>query len=410
MLSTVRLVDNKPSEWLAHRFFVLGQYDMCVNIVNQILRKSPDNAEALNLKGCVLRTKGHIEEALNCFQTATQFDTKNIRRSLEIAKCLYFLGKFQSSISILEEIQNSDDGNIWEVYHLSGQNYAKLRKFDDAIDQFQNALDTDFRIETVLELMNVYEAKKEFDDLESLIQEALVHHPTNTALHKRIGKYYLAKKDYEGALNQFEASYTRDSTDYQSMLLAGSIEQDQQHQQKSIDLYRKSFQGLMNSPALWNNVSMVINTKSRIEASIACCKKATFCAPFEAIPLANLGLNYLELKLFCSAAVALKRANSLDPSIEGISEGLAIALMNIGEYMAAGKLFAKEIQKKKTQRLIINAAICFLRANKPKEAKNLFTAFSRMIQEEPALESLYPYQDVLVPMFSKVAGDSTPQS
>lgn len=409
MLSTVRLIDNKPSEWLAHRFFVLGQYDMCVNIVNQILRRSPDNAEALNLKGCVLRTKGHIEEALGCFQTAAEFDTNNIRHSLEIAKCLFFLGRFQHSLTILQQIQESEEGNIWEVYHLSGQNYAKLRKFDEAIDEYQNALDTDFRIETVLELMNIYESKKEYEDMDSLIQEALQHHPTNSTLHKRIGKYRLSRSDFEGALNQFEASYKRDESDFQSMLLAGAIQQDQQHQEEAIQLYRRSFQGLANNPALWNNVSMCINAKNKTEASIACCKKATFCAPFEALPLANLGLNYLDLKLYCSAAVALKRANALDPGIEGVSEGLAVALMNIGDYIGAGKIYAKEIQKKKTHRLLINAAICFLQANKTKEAKNLFSAFSRIIQEEPAIETLYPYSDVLVPMFAKIMNEPTSQ-
>ena len=402
MFPTIRLLDNKPSEWLAHRFFVLGQYDMCLNVVNQILRKTPDNAEALSLKGSVLRTKGQIEESLNCFQTASSLDSYNIRHQLEIAKCLFFLGRFQQSLTILQEIESTDEGKVWEVYHLTGQNYAKLRKYDEAIEAFDNAIDADFRIESILEELDVFEAQKDYKSMRSLIDEALTKHPSNAVLRRRVGKFFLSQSQYADASTQFVNAYTRDPQDYQSKLLAASIEQEGQHQEKAIKLYRKAYIGLNNSPALWNNVSMCINTRNKTEAAIACCKKAVFYAPFEAVPLSNMGLNYLEMGLYCSAAVALKRALALDPTIENAGEGLGIALMNLGQYDQAAKAFIKEIQKGKTHRLLMNTAICMYRAKKYKEAKALFESFKKLIKDEPAYINLYPYETVLLPMFNNL--------
>jgi predicted Zn-dependent protease len=120
-----RLLDNKPSEWLAHRFYVPGQFDMCLSVVEQILRKVPENAEALSLKGSVLRTKGQIEEALGCFQTAYDVDSENIRHPLEIAKCLFFLGRCQQSLKILQDVEQAGHGNAWEVSHLLGQSLGR---------------------------------------------------------------------------------------------------------------------------------------------------------------------------------------------------------------------------------------------------------------------------------------------
>ena len=158
-MQKIKLLDNNSSEWLAHRFYVLGQFDMCMTVVEQILRRNPDNPEALSLKGNVLRSKGQVDEALNCFQNAFYLDSENVRHSLEIAKCLYALGRFPQALKILRDLESTPEGNIWEVFHIIGLCCKKMRKMDDAIDSFQNALDTDLRIETFLELINIYESQ-----------------------------------------------------------------------------------------------------------------------------------------------------------------------------------------------------------------------------------------------------------
>lgn len=400
MLKTVRLLDNRPSEWLAHRFYVLAQYDMCLNIVNQIIRRSPNNAEALSLKGCVLRTKGYIEEALSCFQAAAQIDTHNLRHQLEIAKCLYQLGRFQNSLNIINTILKNRDGRIWEVYHLQGQNLFKLKKYDDAIDAYDNASDADYRVETVIDQLNVFEALKDNQAIQAVIKEALQKHPANAMLHRKIGKIFLSQGAYQSAYEQFNIAFTRDPIDYQSYLLAAAIEQEMQRNENALKLYRRAYKGMPNSPALWNNVSMCVNPRNKAEAALACCKKAIFAAQLEAIPLANLGLNFLELGLYCSAAVALKRALKLDKNVENAAEGLGIALMNLGQYGPAFKLLKKEMDKESGHRATLNAAICLLRAGRGSDAFSLFQRFQEKVQDEPALESLYP-MDVLKNMFEK---------
>ncbi|OHT01145.1 TPR Domain containing protein [Tritrichomonas foetus] len=399
-MQKVKLLDNKPSEWLAHRFYVLGQFDMCMTVVDQILRRNPDNPEALSLKGNVLRSKGQIDEALNCFQNAFYLDTENVRHSLEIAKCLYFLGRFPQSLKILKDLESTPEGNLWEVFHLIGLCYLKLRKYDDANDAFQNALDTDLRIETFLELINIYEIQKDSSALSSIISEAMKYHSNNAVLRRRIGKLNIARNRLSKALSHLQFALTRDETDSLSYLLAGSIEQENQHFDDALTYYRKAFVGLSNSPALWNNVALCIQLRSRREAVVACCKRAMFFSPFEALPLTNIGLTFLEMGLYCSAAIVLRRARSLDPSVRGAAEGLAVALMNLGDYDESIHLLQNELQKTSDHELSINLAICFYKAGKMKEAKSQFMKFMKMMKEEPALEASYPIKNVLVPMFT----------
>ncbi|KAH0792339.1 TPR Domain containing protein [Histomonas meleagridis] len=402
-MNNVRILDRHPSEWLAHRFYVLEQFDMCMNVVDQILRKTPDNAEALSLKGCVLRAQGRIDEALGCFQLAYDLDSENIRHSLEIAKCLFFLGRFQQSLKILLKLEENPEGNIWEVYQLLGLNYYRLRKFSESIESFQFALDADPRLETFLELINIYDLQHDTSSLEIIIKESLKYHSNNPNLRRRIGKLLISQTKLEKALTNFEQSYSKNEQDSMSLLYSGSILQEQNHVSESLNLYRRSFQNLMNSPSLWNNVGLLIYAKHRNEAAIACFKKANFLAPYESLPLSNIGLIFLNMKMYCSAAIILRRAKKLDPSVRGAAVGLAVALMNIGEYDEAEEIFNYELQKIYSHQILINLAICYYRHGNYKDALETFNRFKRLLREEPELEKEYPnYRNEIVPLFRKI--------
>jgi Bardet-Biedl syndrome 4 protein len=404
-MQKVRLLDNKPSEWLAHRFCVLGQFDMCLNIVDQILRKSPDNAEALALKGFVLRTKGQIDDALNCFQQAYNLDCENIRHTLEIAKCLFFLGRYQQSLKIVEDFSKGESGNIWEVYHLIGQNQARLRKLKEAAESFETAMDIDIRLETVLELLSIYEQQQDTTAVDNLVAEASRHHSDNAAFRRRVGRIYVQKGKLPEARAAFKIAYSRDRKDSLSMLYSGSIEQEIQKIPNALRLYRRAYPGITSSAALWNNVGLCIQARSRREAVVACCKRAVFYAPFEAIPLTNMGLMFLEMGMYCSAAIVLNRARNLDLSSQAASQGLAIALMNLEEYESSISLLTNELQKGASHDLLVNLAICQWRAGRKADGATTFRQFMAMVKEEPTLESAYPVKTVLEPLFSGVVAD-----
>ena len=398
-MQSVRLLENKPSEWLAHRFYVIGQYEMCLNIVEQILRKAPDNAEALSLKGSVLRSKGDIDEALNCFQSAHNLDSENTRYLLDIAKCLHFLGRYQQSLKVLDQFEGTDDRNTWEVCQLIGLNMLRLKKIDEAKNAFQEALDIDYRLETVLDLINIYENEKNSKELEAIFVEALKYHENNPILRKRLAKMELRAKKYDSALTDFKFVCSKDPKDHQSMLCAAAIEQENQKNDAAMTLYRRAFVDVSVSAALWNNVALCLQARSRKEAVITCCRRAMFYAPFESLPVANMGLVFLDMGMFCSAAIALKRAKTMDPANQAASVGLAVALMNIGDYKEAVSILKKEWQRqreKKEQRsrrnhgLLINMALALYRDDKKDDAKKVFEEFQKVIDQEPAFESLYP--------------------
>lgn len=382
-MNYVRIIDKKPSVWLAHRFYVIEQFDLCLNVVDQTLRKNPDNPEALNLKGCVLRTKGKIDEALGCFQSAAFMDSNNIRHQIELIKCLFLLGRYNQSLSMLKNLESTRGGNTWEVHHLIGQCEYRLNRLGDAIDSFQNALDADERIETILELFDVYEKLSDKQSIEALIKESLVKHSTNASLHYKIGRYFVSQNQLNDAFPKFSFSFDKDNLNFLAALFCGAIIQVNTDVTRSMNYYRQAFIGVPRSTALWNNVGLCLYRNNKIDSTVACCKKITSVTPFDAIPFANLGLTFLNMKMFCSAAIFLRKAYSLNPNLGSVSEGLAIALMNLGKFDAALHLFQFDLKNDFDWRLVINAAICYVLSNQYAKGLELY---QRLMESEHALE------------------------
>jgi tetratricopeptide (TPR) repeat protein len=115
-----------------------------------------------------------------------------------------------------------------------------------------------------------------------------------------------------------------------------------------------------------------------------------------------MGLIFLELGMYCSAAIVLKRARALDISCTGVNQGLALALMNVGEFEDAITILKNELQKCCSIDVAINLAICNYRAQKKEDALTAFRMFMKLLSEEPAFEASYPVRNVIVPMFAEL--------
>lgn len=389
MYGHVKLLDKNPSVWLAHRFFVLEQYTTCLEIIEQTLKRTPDNPEALSLKGNVLLTLGRVDEALNFFDSASFIEPGNLTHQVEKVRCFVLLGRYYEALKQIEHINSAGGGNDWEVYHLAGQAYLKLKKYDDAVENFSNALDADVRLETILELFTAYEKQKNDSDIEYLIEEAEQSHGMNPLFQFRVASYYMRRKQYQRAQKLFEKIYEKDPEMYMAMLNNGSIQQFQMKDKRALSCYRRAYQGLPNSPALWNNVSLLINERSPFAAAL-CVRKALSCTPFEGVALLNLGNIQLEQKMWCSAVLSLKRALRASPSTNGIRSSLGLALMNSGHPESAIKFFTKELQDNRSHQLLANTAICYVRLGNNAEAIPLFTEFFKAVEDEPLIGESYP--------------------
>jgi Bardet-Biedl syndrome 4 protein len=256
-----------------------------------------------------------------------------------------------------------------------------------------------------MELLAILDSRGDSSALANLLPEAGNIHGNNAVFRRCVGRLGVRHRHFEAALANFVHAGTRNPNDWQSFLYMAAIEQENQRGDRALIYYRRAFQGLPNSPALWNNVGLCIQVRSRREAVVACYQKASFLAPFESAPLINMGLVFLEMGMYCSAAIVLRRAVALDPAAELAQEGLAIALMNLQEFNEAVAIFEAELKKRTNHSLLINLAICHARAGKATAAKALFQAFMKLIKDEPTLESLYPIPGVLAPMFASLPDD-----
>ena len=98
--------------------------------------------QALFIKGLYFSYTGEKVKALSFFDACLKLDYRDILAYREKAICLYDLNKYSTAVDVLKQavtVQNTFD----EGYYWLGRCYEKLGKQQDAIDNYQQALQID---------------------------------------------------------------------------------------------------------------------------------------------------------------------------------------------------------------------------------------------------------------------------
>lgn len=125
--------------WLIHLHYVRKEFDICKTLIQEQLDETHGMCEyALYIKGLILRQEGFILESLELFQTCSVLNASS-EHLKQVARSLYLLGRHRAAIDVYDEAARLCSKD-WEICHNLGICYMFLEKFDEARDQFQQAL------------------------------------------------------------------------------------------------------------------------------------------------------------------------------------------------------------------------------------------------------------------------------
>lgn len=146
-----------------------GALDEAEKLYEEILKNTPDSPDALNLFGMLKLQKSLFDEAEIC-----------IKKAIQIKPDLYFYG------------------NLGRVY-LEG------KKFDSAIEIFENASKIDPKnFDYWFNLAIAHRNKEQFDEGIQAYKEALAINPLSSEAHFNIAYLYLCKSDPNTAIDYYK--------------------------------------------------------------------------------------------------------------------------------------------------------------------------------------------------------------
>ncbi len=193
-------------------FFSVGAYvrnatwESNTGLWEDVVRKSPDNARGYYALGNIYQSKGHLDRAIEQYQTA-------LRRKPDYVQAHNNLGNAYKSRGLLDQaieqyltaLRLRPDYS--EAHYNLGNVYESKGLFDQAIEQYQTALrlKPDL-IEAHNNLGNAYKSKGLLDQAIEQYKTALRLKPDYSEAHNNLGNAYKSKGLLEQAIEQYKTA------------------------------------------------------------------------------------------------------------------------------------------------------------------------------------------------------------
>lgn len=195
-------IDFDLNYYLAAAYTKSGSYGEAKAVYDAILALRPEEKDAYYLRGNVLLELGEYEEAKKDFDRVVAMDGKNYDRIIEIYQLLEHFGYKESGQTYLQALLDSGESKM-KAYD-KGRIYYYLGEYQKAYIALEEAR-ADGNADSYLYLGKAYEATGDYNYASSVYKDYLSKDAGSAAVYNQLGVCEMAKKDYQKALEAFQA-------------------------------------------------------------------------------------------------------------------------------------------------------------------------------------------------------------
>lgn len=225
----------------AMNLFKEKKYKECIDAFSSVLETEPDNADVYNNMGVAYSCEGDFEHAEKAYVRAIELDPELAQAYINLSDLYYKSGDLASAVGTLqrgsyelqdnlaiahllarvyiedqrwddaiEELERVLDGEPenYDAYYDLGHVYFELGDYETAIDNFENVIAYEQNQNNELlyyALAQAYEANNQVDKAISNYLKAIAVNDKFTLAYKKVGILFLAREDFEDAVEYFES-------------------------------------------------------------------------------------------------------------------------------------------------------------------------------------------------------------
>ncbi len=198
----VEPIDFDLNYYLAGAYTKNGQPAEAEATYNAILALKPEEEAAYFLRGSVRLELSDFEGAKADFDKVLSMDSKNYDRLIEIYQALEHHGYKEVGKEYLQSALDNASGKM-DAYD-SGRIYYYLGEYQKAYIALEEAKEKG-EADSYLYLGKAYEATGDYNYASSVYSSYLSKDPNNAAIYNQLGICEMAKKEYQKALEAFQA-------------------------------------------------------------------------------------------------------------------------------------------------------------------------------------------------------------
>lgn len=212
-------VDFDLNYYLASAYTKNGQYEEARQVYDAILALRQEK-DAYFLRGNALLELDDFESAKQDFEKVISLDGKNYDRLIQIYQVLEHFGYGELG---QEYLQNAlDAGGAKMKAYDKGRIYYYMGEYQKAYMALEEAR-TEGKAESYLYLGKAYEATGDYNYASTVYKDYLSKDTGNAEMYNQLGLCELTKKDYQKALQAFQAGMQIENNDIMQTLSFNEI-------------------------------------------------------------------------------------------------------------------------------------------------------------------------------------------
>ena len=306
------------------------------DIAKRLLDRDPKSYDGLRLQGFLRLSNDDLKGAIESFETAEKVKPFQKELSTVVFQAYVQDGRWDDALAYIRKAIEKDPtyGANYDVLYTEYTKREKIAEAEEVLKQKIAAVKTEPGLRVAL--AGHYFAAKQFDRMQSVLDEILKNPNGIVQPRMVIGDFYFKIRDFDRALTQFEAGVKEDAPkkhDYQKRIVETYV-----FMNKKTDAVRLIEQILKEDPkdndatAMRASLLLQSGTKDQVDSAVQDLAGAVSRAPTNHVLRLNLAKAYLSRGDVDQARVQLMEAIKIRPDYQIAKIGLSQIYLQKGEY------------------------------------------------------------------------------
>jgi tetratricopeptide (TPR) repeat protein len=293
--------------------------------------------EDYNNKGLSYFNQGEFDLALDCFQKAFTQDPDNPIHLINIGNSYFSLKDYSNAISYYQKVLKIDSNNAL-IRGIMGDVYLQQEIYIKAIDCYKQSIEINPTHEIINNLGFCYFKLFDFDNAIINFQNALDLNPTNSTYQISLETASKSKVDWENL---------RTAQEHQCIIfneIALSYEKNKDYE-LAVEYYRKATEANPDDATVLKNLANALYNEGDFRSAINSFLKSIEIVPTDHYALNMVGLCHFQLQEYGQAIDFYQRAIILKPEDSIYQNNLQIAENNSALSIKHGKDAIQQFNK-----------------------------------------------------------------
>jgi len=336
-------MNNHNAILSAFEHYKSGNLQKAESVLEEILKKQPDNANALNIIGLINYQTGRYDAAIKYFKKALKFSPANARIYLNIGNVLKDMVQSDQAVLYYQKALQFDP-NLFEAYHNLGMVLQDKDQPDEAISCYEKALLINPHLaDSFYNLGTIFYERGQFDEAITFYQKAVQINPELVEAYFNLGNSFREKEQFDEAIRCYQQFVRLNPSHADAYYYIGNVFATQNKLSEAIESYRQAIAiNPVHADALLNK-GFALQVRGNFEEALESYHLSLQINPDSVGVYNNLGNLLINLGQVNEAETCFRRAIQINPEFSIPYSNLLFAI-NYNSRYDAQHIFAEHLQ------------------------------------------------------------------